>query len=80
MEGMTNKQIEAGVRAYERRVAGLKWDLCIVLDRPDGEMHVIKTGVRFDKRKDLTPQMRRDLLRAVREVVAEAATKKGAIR
>jgi len=69
-----------GTRAYERKYAHLPWDLKLTLEREDGDCIEFPPMARFSKKSDLTPEMRRRIVIAVRREVALCAAGKQAKR
>jgi hypothetical protein len=77
------EEIDAGVRAYERKHANLPWDLKLSLEREDGDLIVYGPVARFSKKSQFTSEMRRRIVIAVREITlsgAEQAERKPAKR
>jgi hypothetical protein len=58
-----------------RKAIGATWDLELVLSR-DGEQCPLATLARFEKRNEFTPELRREVTRAVRLAVISYGPKR----
>lgn len=73
---LTEQERTAGARAYDRMMdsRGEPWKLKLILDR-EGEEVTLTTLARFQKRRELTPEMRRKVVQAARLAVISSRPK-----